>query len=355
MPVQSKTKKNAGAVSATATAKKATKVTKTAKPSASAKSSAKSGTKTKPQSVVGKIVRAGVSPRRAASRADAVGRQPKDDPAPTRRKRALSQVEAAQLRWQEAEEARDELPVATKEQILDFQLDFIIDAGMLLFTEDPVVLASARSDSPEPDERLASFLERTFGTRKPNAMIARFVPISDFKGNNLIRTLIPETAGVDVAAVIDRAKARADERVEETADKLRTRHKQRVAAVRAERDAQQAHDARRLAEYPGEWLFDHASELADVNGAAGGQTPTDERVVRRLFEISSAAREHREANPDGDAVASVELVVGQLIEAYNGMAQHEHRRGEEDKRRIRELEAQVAKLQDGDRPAQRVA
>ncbi|WP_028224473.1 hypothetical protein [Paraburkholderia ferrariae] len=305
---------------------------------------AKSGTKAKSDSVVGKIVRAGVSTRRAASRADAVGHQRKEDRATTRR-RSLTQAEVAQLRLEEAEARRDDLPAATRERVLDFQLDFVIGSGMLLFSEDPATLASARADAPERDERVAGFLKRTFGTRKPaDLMIARFVPISDFKGNTLIRTLIPESAGVDVAAVIDRAAARADERVGETTERLRARHKQRVATQRAEHEAQQARDARRLAEYPGEWLADHASELAEVNSAAGGQTVTDPRVVSRLFDIARKASEARAAHPEGDATAAVELVVGELINAFNSMALHERRQNQDDRQRIRELEAKIEKL-----------
>lgn len=305
--------------------------------------------KSKSESLLGKLMRTGLSRTKAAARAEAVGRAPKEDQAPKRR--TLRNTETAKLRHKEAEANRDELPSPTKAQLLDFQLDFLIDANLLLYTENPVTFATARSARPNPEERLASFLERTFGTRKPDAMIARFVPLSDFGGNTMMKRLHQENAGPDVNAVIDRARTRADERVEQARETLRAKHKQRLANQRAEQEAEQARLARNLSEYPASWLGDVAAQFDELNRAAGGQVIKDPRVVQRLFDIARRAEEQRTANGDDEATAPVEFVVDEVIEAYNAMALHERRQREADRKRIQELEEQLARLQEPGRAA----
>ncbi|WP_048628203.1 MULTISPECIES: hypothetical protein [Pandoraea] len=300
--------------------------------------------KSKSESLLGKLVRTGLSRTKAAARAEAVGRAPKEDPAPKRR--TLGDTEAAKLRHKEAEASRDELPSPTKAQLLDFQLDFLIDANLLLYTENPVTFATARSTRPDPEERLAGFLERTFGTRKPDAMIARFVPLSDFGGNTMMKRLHQENAGPDVNAVIDRARARADERVDQARESLRAKHKQRLVNQRAEQKAEQARLVRNLSEYPARWLGDLAVQFDDLNSAAGGQVIKDPRVVQRLFDIARRAEEQGTVNGDDEAATPVEFVVGEVIEAYNALALHERRQREVDRRRIQELEEQLARLQE---------
>lgn len=317
---------------------------------------AKSAKKSVENAVLSSIVRVGTSPVRAAGRSDAVGRKPKAEPAaPKRRGRAaLSEVELAQQRYNEAEAMREELDEPTRSQLLDFQVDFLIESGLFFYSLDPVVLTAARAARPETGERLASYIERTIGARKPDVMIARYAPLSDFGGNTLVRNVQQESAGLDFNAIIDRTKARADERVEEATDTLREKHKRRLAQQRAqqaaETAAEQARLTRTLAEYPARWLADQASEFQEANQAAGGHPLKDPRVIAQLFQIARQAEtrgaENGAANGEGDdePSAPVEFVVGAVIEAYNTMALHERRQREEDKRRIRELEEQVATL-----------
>ncbi|RRW94305.1 hypothetical protein [Pandoraea apista] len=339
MPAQAAKTKTAKAKTASSAAK-AIKPLKPKKPMKTATT-----VKSKSESLLGKLVRTGLSRTKAAARAEAVGRARKEDQAPKRR--TLSNTEAAKLRHKEAEANHDELPSPTKAQLLDFQLDFLIDANLLLYTENPVTFATARSARPDPEERLAGFLERTFGTRKPDAMIARFVPLSDFGGNTMMKPLHQENAGPDVNAVIDRARARADERVDQARETLRAKHKQRLANQRAE----QARLARNLSEYPARWLRDLAVQFDDLNNASGGQVINDSRVVQRLFDIARRAEEQGTVDGDDEAATPVEFIVGEVIEAYNAMALHERRQREADRKRIQELEEQLARLREPGRAA----
>lgn len=304
--------------------------------------------------VLSSIVNVGTSPVRAASRGDAVGRKRKEEPVVVKRRRVLSDVEAAQLRYEEAEANVEELDEPTRKQILDFQIDFLIDSGLLLYTDNAVVLAAARASRPEAGERLGDFCDRTFGTRKPDVMFASFKPLSDFRGNTLVSNLQQESAGADVNGIIDRAKSRSDKRLEAVTDNLREKHQRRLDEERAQQAAEKARLTRTLAEYPAHWLSDLAVEFGDQNRRAAGNRPVkDARVIERLFDIARRAEEQGAQNGNGadEPTAPIEFVVGEVIESYNALALHERQQREQDKRRIRELEEQVARLQAANRAA----
>jgi hypothetical protein len=88
--------------------------------------------------------------------------------------------------------ARDDLEQPTPKDILAFQLSFLRQSNLLVYTEDPAVILAARSAKPEPGERLAAYMDRAFGSRKVDVVFAQFV-LPD--GRSPMRSVLFENAG----------------------------------------------------------------------------------------------------------------------------------------------------------------
>ena len=229
--------------------------------------------------------------------------------------------------------ARDDLKEPTPSEILDFQLAFLRRSNLLVYVTDPAIIHAARSESPQDGEKVASYLERAFGSRKADVLFAQFVTLD---GRSAMSGVVLDNAGREMKRLLARGRRQEKDAVAETRVEVAQEGNRRVKRAREKAREQQAAERQRLSEFPANWLEDRAQAAQEENESAGGTPLHDTRVITRLREIALHARQQAEI--EGSDGAPLEDVVDRLIDAYDGMAKHESRQAE----RIRVLEAELA-------------
>ncbi|MGF6440649.1 hypothetical protein [Paraburkholderia youngii] len=229
--------------------------------------------------------------------------------------------------------AREDLAPPTPDEILEFQLSFLRRSNLLIYTTDAAIIQAARSVKPDNGEKLASYLERAFGSKKADVLFAQFMNLD---GRSAMKGVVLDNAGREMKSLLALGRREAKDAVEETRAELAEAGKKRVKRVREKALEQQAAERQRLSQFPAEWLEDRAQVAQEENDSAGGTKVHDARVIAKLRDIARDARQ--QAQSEGSEGAPLEDVVDRLIAAYDGMARHESQQAE----RIRQLEAELA-------------
>jgi hypothetical protein len=146
------------------------------------------------------------------------------------------------------------------DEILAFQQSFLRQSGLLVFSDDPAVIRAARSKKPEPDERVASYLVRAFGSRNANVTFAQFVTLD---GRSPMQSIGSNNAGGALKGFLKNARRVTRNVVEETHAEQVLSVRKRAKADREGARLQNAEDRERLVLFPAEWLEDRANEAHD--------------------------------------------------------------------------------------------
>lgn len=236
---------------------------------------------------------------------------------------------------------REDLSPPTQAEILEFQLAFLRNSGLLIYTEDPAVMLAARSVKPKVGERLAGYMDRAFGSRNADVSFAQFTRRA---GTDSMNVVVEANAGLELKSLIKRARkenrqAIKDAREEEsTAQKAKHRKlRERTRAEREQSEAEREAERQRLMQYPSQWLLDRADEWDDENARSGARPVRQQRVIERLRAI---AKEGAALTPD-EAGAPIEWIVDQLIVSFDSAVRREQETVAELKRQIVELHAKI--------------
>lgn len=260
---------------------------------------------------------------------------------PTPEQKAARRLERAR--------ARDDLAPPTKAEILDFQLSFLRKSGLLVYTADPAVIASARAAKPTSNERLASYLIRVFGGRD---VPVTFAQSEKREGRESMTRVFDANAGMEIQGLLARARKAtrqaAEDAREEAAEEGRRKTKRlrsRFREEKAQTEAELREQRERLTRYPAAWLDDRADHLTELNDAAGANPVHHPFVISKLRELAARAREVAAEDGTDEHGAQLDFVVGELIVSLDAAVRREKQADAAHRQQVAELTAKIAKLE----------